>query len=168
MGRPVTMHRPRLTVTAIGKGTSTAAATVTGLATGAPIIIDRNQHLLEPKAGAGKRDSFMKRIPILLMATASLLAATARAHDAPNLEHTHAFQETAYGSYRQGHQVSGPQGDIIIWSPREYTGYQQAPAVRFARPRPITEAPGSRPLKSRAGHWPAAGYGKKERRDSGD
>ena len=110
----------------------------------------------------------MKRIPILVIATASLLAATARAHDAPNLEHTHAFQETAYGSYRQGHQVSGPQGDIIIWSPREYTGYQQAPAVRFARPRPITEAPGSRALKSRAGHWPAAGYGKKERRDSGD
>jgi hypothetical protein len=110
----------------------------------------------------------MQRIGILIVATASLLAATARAHEAPNLEHTHAFQQTGYGSYRQGHKVNGPQGDIIIWSPRPYTGYQPGPAVRFARPQPITKAPGHPALKASAGHKSAPGYGKKVRRGYGD
>jgi hypothetical protein len=111
----------------------------------------------------------MKQIPILVMAAASLLAATARGHDAPNLEHTHAFQKTGYGSYRQGHQVSGPRGDIIIWSPREYTGYPQAPAVRFARPRPITEAPGRvTPKPSARGEVSTLDYGAQQPGDHGD
>jgi hypothetical protein len=67
----------------------------------------------------------------------------AAAHDTPNLEHSHAFQKTGYGTYRQGHSVNGPQGSIIIWSPRPYTGYQNGPAVKFARPQPITRAPGT-------------------------
>jgi len=98
------------------------------------------------------------------MTTASLLVATARAHDVPNLEHTHAFERTAYGSYRQGHVVNGPQGDIIIWSPRNDSGYRQAPAVRFARPQPITKAPGNPALKAGATQQRAPRYGKKERR----
>ena len=143
------------TGTVTGKATNTAAGMVTGVIVAARAIID-------------KVNTDMRRISILVVATASLLAATARAHDAPNLEHTHAFQQTAYGSYRQGHHVKGPQGDIIIWSPRTYTGYQQGPAVRFARPQPITKAPGSPALESRAGHQPAHGYGKQERREYGD
>jgi hypothetical protein len=67
----------------------------------------------------------------------------AMAHETPNLEHTHAFKQTGYGTWRQGHSVNGPQGSIIIWSPRSYSGYEKAPDLRFARPEPITRAPGS-------------------------
>jgi hypothetical protein len=82
---------------------------------------------------------------ISLIASAAVMSvpAIAAAHDTPNLEHSHAFQKTGYGTYRQGHSVNGPQGSIIIWSPRPYTGYQNGPAVKFARPQPITRAPGT-------------------------
>ena len=71
-----------------------------------------------------------------------MLTGTALAHDVPNMEHTHAFKQAGYGTYRQGHSVNGPQGSIIIWSPRTYTGYQSAPSVRFARPEPtVSERP---------------------------
>jgi hypothetical protein len=93
----------------------------------------------------------MMRLLAMAVGAASLLTATAQAHDAPNLDHTHAFQQSAYGSYRQGHQVSGRRGDIIVWSARKYTGYQQAPVVRFARPQPITRAPGGAAPKPGAG-----------------
>ena len=87
----------------------------------------------------------MKARYILLAATGALIFFTAPAysHDVPNMEHTHAFQQTAYGKYRQGHYVNGPQGSIIVWSPKTYTGYQAGPAVNFARPTPIVKAPGS-------------------------
>jgi hypothetical protein len=106
----------------------------------------------------------MNRISVLAMATASLLVATARAHDAPNLEHTHAFERTGYGSYRQGHAVNGVQGDIIIWSPRNDGGYRQGPVVRFARPQPLTKAPDNPALKAGATQLRAPRYGNKERR----
>jgi len=79
----------------------------------------------------------------------------APAHDTPGLEHTHAFQKTAYGIYRQGHSVNGPLGSITIWSARPYTGYQNGPAVKFARPEPITKAPVGPSAGSRAGQNPA-------------
>ncbi len=87
----------------------------------------------------------MKARYMLLAATGALIFFTAPAysHDVPNMEHTHAFQQTAYGKYRQGHYVNGPQGSINVWSPRTYTGYQAGSAVKFARPSPIVKAPGS-------------------------
>jgi hypothetical protein len=93
------------------------------------------------------------------------MAVPAQAHDTPNLEHSHAFQQTAYGTYRQGHYVSGPQGSIIIWSPQPYTGYQNAPNVRFARPQPITKAPRNPIPVPRAGQIPALGFGHERERD---
>lgn len=82
------------------------------------------------------------------------------AHDTPGLEHTHAFQKTGYGTYRQGHSVNGPLGSITIWSPQPYTGYKKSPAVKFAQPQPITRPPGSPSAPARAGQDPALVYGR--------
>jgi hypothetical protein len=75
-------------------------------------------------------------------ATLVLFSAPAWTHEVPNIKHTHAFQKTGYGKYRQGHYVNGPQGSIVIWSPRTVNSRQGGKAVNFARPSPITEAPG--------------------------
>ena len=77
------------------------------------------------------------------------------------MDHTHAFEQTGYGTYRQGHYVNGPQGSIIIWSPRNHSGYGNGSQVRFARPAPITRAPGSPKKESRAQSDPTIKYGKK-------
>ena len=98
-------------------------------------------------------------LPMLLLA--GLAAPQARAHEVPNMDHTHAFEQTGYGKYRQGHYVNGPQGSIIIWSPRTHTGYRNGSQVRFARPVPITKAPGSPKKQSRTEADPSIKYGKK-------
>jgi hypothetical protein len=105
----------------------------------------------------------MKARYFLLAATGALVLfmAPAYPHDVPNIDHTHAFQQTGYGKYRQGHYVNGPQGSIIIWSPRTYTGYQNGRQVKFARPSPIVRAPGSPVAKTRSQTDPAIEYGKK-------
>jgi hypothetical protein len=84
----------------------------------------------------------------------------AAAHDTPGLEHSHAFQKTGYGTYRQGHSVNGPLGSITIWSPQPYTGYRQGPAVKFARPQPITRPPDSQSAGTAAGQGPAPVHGR--------
>lgn len=115
----------------------------------------------------------MKRT-IMLAAAAGLAVAavatmgTALAHDVPNMSHTHAFKQTGYGTYRQGHSVNGPYGSITIWSPRTYTGYQSAPAVQFARPEPITTAPGAAAAQFRTDRNPALEYGRKQKDGYGD
>jgi hypothetical protein len=98
-------------------------------------------------------------------AGAIALAAPVQAHDTPNLEHSHAFQQTAYGTYRQGHYVNGPQGSIIIWSPQPYTGYQNAPNVRFARPQAILKAPRNPIAKPRVGQAPTLEPGKHQKQE---
>ena len=105
----------------------------------------------------------MKALKILLAATGALVFFTAPVypHDVPNIDHTHAFQQTGYGKYRQGHYVNGAQGSIIIWSPRTYTGYQNGRQVKFARPSPIVRAPGSPVAKTRSQTDPVIEYGKK-------
>jgi hypothetical protein len=111
----------------------------------------------------------MKRKVILAVAAAlGLGAGPAWAHDIPNIEHTHAFQQTGYGSYRQGHTVNGPYGSITIWSPRPYTGYQVAPPVRFARPEPITRAPGTPAVQNRTDRNQVLEYGKQQNDRYGD
>lgn len=111
----------------------------------------------------------MKRTAILAVAAAfGLGAGAAWAHDIPNIEHTHAFEKTGYGTYRQGHTVNGPNGSITIWSPRPYTGYQAAPPVRFARPEPITRAPGTPALQNRTDGNRVLDYGKKQKDRYGD
>jgi hypothetical protein len=79
---------------------------------------------------------------LLLIAGVALLAAgPLAAHDVPNIKHTHAFEQTGYGTYRQGHSVNGPQGSILIWSARPQGTYSAGDAVKFARPQPMTKAP---------------------------
>jgi len=111
----------------------------------------------------------MKKFLIRTFAVGVMSVLTpALAHETPNLEHTHAFQQTGYGTWRQGHYVNGPNGSIIIWSPRTYTGYQANPPVRFARPQPITRPPGSPLVPPKAGHGPGADYGDQPKRGYGD
>jgi hypothetical protein len=105
----------------------------------------------------------MKRRYLTMITAGSLILfpGLSSAHDVPNMNHTHAFQQTGYGTYRQGHYVNGPQGSIIIWSPRTYSGYQKGQAVKFARPRPITRAPGSPVVIKKSEADPAVDYGKR-------
>jgi len=97
---------------------------------------------------------------LLLLVFAGVFAAPAMAHEVSNIDHTHAFQQTAYGKYRQGHYVNGPQGSIIVWSPRTYTGYQNGSQVKFARPSPITRAPGQPAAQKHSQSNPAIEYGR--------
>lgn len=110
--------------------------------------------------------------PKVILAVAAALglgAGAAWAHEVPNFEHTHAFEQTGYGTYRQGHTVNGPHGSITIWSAKPYTGYQAGPPVRFARPEPITRAPGSPPaLQNRTDRNQILEYGKKQKDGYGD
>lgn len=46
----------------------------------------------------------------------------------PGSQHSHVYQRQEYGkTYRQGHSVSGPYGNITIWSAAPVEAYQ-APA----------------------------------------
>ena len=90
----------------------------------------------------------MKSFIIAIILAALMVSAQAvRAHEVPNIPHTHAFKSAGYGKHRQGHSVNGPQGNIIIWSAQPKTGYQNRQTVRFARPKPITRAPASPAVK---------------------
>ena len=93
----------------------------------------------------------------------SAAASAAVAHDAPDFDHSHAFQRSEFGVWRQGHSVNGKQGDIIIWSPQPYSGYQMTPPVRFARPQPITVAPAGAAAKRGIAPLSAAGTGTRSR-----
>ncbi len=50
----------------------------------------------------------MKAHQIILAAAAAMMLfpVASRAHEVPNIPHTHAFQQTGYGTYRQGHTVN--------------------------------------------------------------
>lgn len=100
--------------------------------------------------------------------TFALGAGTALAHDVPNMDHTHAFQQRDYGQYRQGHSVNNAYGSITIWSPRTYSGYQNSPRVRFARPEPFARPPGTPLTEKRSEQQPALEYGEDSKTDYGD
>lgn len=106
----------------------------------------------------------MKTHHILLAATGllAMIPLNSWAHEVPNIKHTHAFEQTGYGTYRQGHSVDGPLGSIVIWSPRPYTGYQAGSSVKFARPTPITKPPGSPVVTTRSKVDAAKEYGKRQ------
>ena len=73
---------------------------------------------------------------LAISAIAVLGSPVAGAHDVPNMSHSHAFEQTGYGRYRQGHYVNGPQGSIIIWSSKPKGSYQSA-ETQNARPKGI-------------------------------
>lgn len=102
----------------------------------------------------------IRKSRLLPIVIGALLSAGASAHQVSNIEHSHAFQQTGYGAWRQGHYVDGPQGSILIWSPRTYTGYQTKSQVKFARPVPITRAPSGFKAGNRAKLDPVTRYGK--------
>jgi hypothetical protein len=89
-----------------------------------------------------------------------LFPMASQAHEVPNMPHTHAFEQTGYGTYRQGHTVNNELGSITIYSPQPQTGYQSGKTVRFARPEPITKAPGSPVATTQSQKDPVKDYGK--------
>ena len=147
IGHHATMFPAMLAKMAMARPTSTIAGMETATTDGVTDVTEVKRYLMS-LAGA-----------CVLASTLPVLA-----HDAANLEHTHAFQQTAYGTWREGHAVNGPQGNIIIWSPRTISGYQSAPSLRFARPEPIAKAPRSPFDRPKAGREPAShGVNKNER-----
>jgi len=101
----------------------------------------------------------MKAAFMTAAAALFLFSAPAWSHEVPNIEHTHAFQKQSYGKYRQGHYVNGPQGSIIVWSPRTVNSRQGGKVVNYARPVPITKAPGT-PNATKSQANSAIEYGK--------
>jgi len=85
------------------------------------------------------------------------------AHDTPGIKHTHAFEQTDYGTYRQGHSVNNRLGNITIWSAKPHSGYMAGPQVEFARPEPIKQAPSLQNMKPAVKPRPARDYGKPKR-----
>ena len=108
-----------------------------------------------------------RRLKAALIAFA-VISPPAFAHEVPNIAHTHAFQQTGYGNYRQGHYVNGPQGSIIIWSPRNVGSYLAKPPVTFARPEPITRPPAHLMKPEKQASDPTEQYGKTSKRGYGD
>jgi hypothetical protein len=104
----------------------------------------------------------MKARYIVLAVAGALVLYTAPAysHEVPNMDHTHAFQQTGYGKYRQGHYVNGAQGSIIVWSPRTVGSYRGGQGVKFARPTPIVMAPDSPVAKTKSQSKSTITYGK--------
>jgi len=104
----------------------------------------------------------MKMRNAVLVVTGILVCfiSPAYAHDVQNMKHTHAFQKTGYGKVREGHYVNGPQGSIIVWTPGNAAGYGKTP-VKFARPTPISSAPGTPVAKNRDKSRPEIKYGKR-------
>lgn len=101
-----------------------------------------------PDPAPGEAHRTWRLTAAALVVALSLAPLAGRTHEAVGPEHSHVYQQTGYGSYRQGHYVNGPQGSIIIWSARPVAGYPQRPPVRFAHPSPITRAP------ARPASWP--------------
>ena len=106
----------------------------------------------------------MKARHLILAATGAMMLfpVAAGAHEVPNIPHTHAFEQTGYGTSRQGHTVNNELGSITIWSPRPQTGYKAGNSVKFARPEPITKAPGSPEATTQSQKDPAKDYGKRD------
>jgi hypothetical protein len=104
----------------------------------------------------------MKAHHLFLAATGMvmLFPMASQAHEVPNIPHTHAFEQTGYGTSRQGHTVNNELGSITIYSAQPQTGYQSGSTVKFARPEPITQAPGSPVAKTQSQKDPAKDYGK--------
>ncbi|MEJ2384177.1 MAG: hypothetical protein P8Y54_07225 [Xanthomonadales bacterium] len=111
----------------------------------------------------------MKPITIRMLWMTSALVGLAglggplAAHDTPGIEHSHAFEQTGYGTVRQGHTVNNRLGSITIWSAKPYSGYPAQPPVKFARPEPIRKAPGLPQIGPARNLQPAPEYGKPKR-----
>lgn len=112
----------------------------------------------------------IRQITTLLMAAGlSVLLPTAPlfGHELSNLEHTHVYQQSGYGTQRQGHAVNGPHGSIRIWSAKPHTGYQGGQAVQFARPVPYQKKPNVHGVRPSIPVQSVKGYGKLQKRDYG-
>ena len=151
-----------VTVVVTGTDTSMAAGMVVG--TTEDIIERAARKFLrhnEYRKVETVEEQNMKARHLILAATGFLLCFNTPvfAHDIKNMQHSHAFQKTGYGKVREGHYVNGPQGSIIVWAPGNAAGYGKSP-VTFARPTPITSAPGTPVANTKKKPRPTIEYGK--------
>ena len=102
------------------------------------------------------------KITLMTLSALVLLsgAQVAAAHETPGISHTHAFKQTGYGTYRQGHSVNNSVGSITIYSAKPHNGYDPGQSVKFARPEMIKKAPGAIDMKPAPVKKPASDYGK--------
>lgn len=71
----------------------------------------------------------------------------------PGSHHRHVRQRVEYGKgLRQGHSVSGPYGDIIIWSPQTTNDYGAQPRPRFGPMHQPRRPPTHPRFEYRGGH----------------
>lgn len=156
------------TVTATGAGTGGAAIMVIIdkglLREGRPpgrlspgTLLMQNIPMRKPES-----DNQMKKtLPVFALAGLLLIPAAAlQAKEVPGPGAGRIQKQTSYGVNRQGRYVNSSLGNIIIWSPRPQTGYSSGNTVRFARPSPITRAPGTPQIKSPDQHRKSRNYGK--------
>ena len=93
---------------------------------------------------------------LVLLAYAPIVAA----HETPGITHSHAFKQTGYGTFRQGHSVNNSLGSITIYSAKPHNGYDPGQSVKFARPEMIKKAPQVNTVKPASVKKPASDYGK--------
>ena len=85
------------------------------------------------------------------------------AHETPGISHSHAFKQTGYGTYRQGHSVNNSVGSSTSYSARPHNGVDPGQSVKFARPEMIKNAPDVIAVKPAPVQKPASDYGKPKR-----
>ena len=83
----------------------------------------------------------INRSGVLYTGLALLLCSTVvQAHKLSGGTHQHIWRSSTYGKdYRPGHEVSGSNGSITIWSPTTLNKYGSNNSVRFARPVPFNK-----------------------------
>ncbi len=118
----------------------------------------------------------MSRLLITLACGLILLASTAPAwshelvdvNGKPISTHEHVWRQQEYGTdYRQGHSVNNAQGNITVWSPNTYRGYNAGSTVRFARPVPMTGKSSAKDHTPNMNSTSESTYGTSRTRDNG-
>jgi hypothetical protein len=102
-----------------------------------------------------------------ILACFLILPLTAMGHNTSNMKHSHAFKQTGYGEYRQGHYANGPIGSILIWSAKPVNSRHSSGSVRFITPEPISKPPAN-PYRKTSGNSDASTqYGKDFKKNYG-
>lgn len=104
---------------------------------------------------------------LAILACCLILPLAAMGHNTSNMKHSHAFKQTGYGEYRQGHYANGPIGSILIWSARPVNSRYSSGSVRFITPKPISKPPANPYRKNPRNSDASTQYGKSYKKNYG-
>lgn len=108
------------------------------------------------------------RCRLVILACCLILPLAAMGHNTSNIKHSHAFKQTGYGKYRQGHYADGPGGNILIWSAKPLNSrHSSSGSVRFISPVPISEPPSNPFRKNSREPGASTQYGKTYKKNYG-